>query len=203
MSLPEINPSKLQRAVAAAEANRTYSTFEDLCYGVVSGNWAQEEELDAKTISQLILHHNTITKTPKPVVKVTAKTPPPEVKKPEATPPEPPPTPKTKGKGKKPEPVVKAEPAAAKPEPVAVEPVVKAEPAAPKPEPVAQKPVVVKVEPVSAKDNPGLQLCKCGHAQIYHAFVSGSHVTHDPRGACRYPEVDHSECKCECFEAAK
>ena len=67
MSLPQINPSRLQRAVAEAEFSANLD-FDGLCQAVAKGAWAKDLELDAGTIAGLIHKHGTITKCEKPEV---------------------------------------------------------------------------------------------------------------------------------------
>lgn len=65
MSLPSITPSRLQRAVAEAEFGKTLD-FDSLCQTVTDGDWAKQLDLDASTVSRLIIKHGTITKCEKP-----------------------------------------------------------------------------------------------------------------------------------------
>jgi len=67
VSLPQINPSRLQRAVAEAEFSANLD-FDGLCQAVAKGAWAKDLELDAGTIAGLIHKHGTITKCEKPEV---------------------------------------------------------------------------------------------------------------------------------------
>jgi hypothetical protein len=66
MDLPKINPERLAKVVHQVESNANFKSLMDVAFKVSQSNWAQEEELDSKTIHALILHHNTPTKTPKP-----------------------------------------------------------------------------------------------------------------------------------------
>lgn len=65
MSLPRINPTRLQQVVFQIEMSRKLS-FDDLCFAVAGTNWAEEMELEAETIGKLIVAHDIITKAAKP-----------------------------------------------------------------------------------------------------------------------------------------
>lgn len=138
MDLPDINAAKLQRVVADVESRGVFKTLMDLSFKVAQSNWAQQEELDAETIHELILHHSVTTKTPRPGA---APPPPPPKVEPK---PEPPPPPKVE-KAPEPPPVVPTRPKRRKKEePPPAPPVVEAPKPEPPPEPVAPPPPVVE-----------------------------------------------------------
>lgn len=66
MELPKINNEKMSQIINQIESANRFKSFMDLCYKIAQSNWAQEEDLDAETVSSLILHHDLPTKTPKP-----------------------------------------------------------------------------------------------------------------------------------------
>lgn len=77
MSLPTINPSRLQGVVANVEFEGEFATFEQLCAAVAKTTWAQTLDLDAEMIGSLMIEHNTITTMEKPA-KAKAATPDPK-----------------------------------------------------------------------------------------------------------------------------
>lgn len=86
MSLPQINPGRLQRITADTEFAGDFSTFEELCEAVAKTPWATKLELDAATIGELMIEHDTIIPMDKPTRKAATAEPKP---KPEAEPPAP------------------------------------------------------------------------------------------------------------------
>jgi hypothetical protein len=143
VTLPQINPGRLQRVTADTEFAGDFSTFEELCEAVSKTPWATNLDLDSDTIGLLMIEHNTIIPMEKP--KATAVKAEPEPK-PEAKPPAPAglvkrPK-KTEEKPKRarkkplvvPEPIVEAE---ADPEPTLITEATTVEPVA-KPEPVVE-----------------------------------------------------------------
>lgn len=67
MGLPKIIPTRLQRVVADLEFSNSYDDLDALCEAVAEHQWAQGLNLKPKTIGELIVYHETITKVAKPV----------------------------------------------------------------------------------------------------------------------------------------
>lgn len=65
MTIPKVLGSRLQRVIADAEFDQTY-TFVELCNAVAQTSWAQSFGFSAHTVAELILHHQTETKCEKP-----------------------------------------------------------------------------------------------------------------------------------------
>lgn len=66
MTLPSINPSRLQRVVADLEFKTDFSDLTSLCDKVVETEWATALNLTADAVQQLIYANGTITKVDKP-----------------------------------------------------------------------------------------------------------------------------------------
>jgi hypothetical protein len=85
MDLPNVSPEKLQQMAMRMEMGRSFQTLEELSFALAASSWAQQEELEADVIEQLLVHHKTITK-----VKAAGVTPPPVVQLPKPVPANPP-----------------------------------------------------------------------------------------------------------------
>lgn len=66
MSLPKVNKLRLQQTVTNLETRKAFKSFEELTFAVAGTSFAEQDDLDAKTIGELILNHEIVINSPKP-----------------------------------------------------------------------------------------------------------------------------------------